>query len=187
VFAAWTAEERGLLGAEHYGANPIYPLERTAANFTLDVLQTAGPARDVILIGQGQTSLEDELSREAAGQRRVVTPDARPERGLFYRADHFALAKRGVPVLLVMALGGGVDLIDGGRAAGEKWVSDYTANCYHQPCDVWSADWDLRGAAEDIALVRGIGRRLANSREWPTWKPGSEFGTVRERSSGQRR
>jgi Zn-dependent M28 family amino/carboxypeptidase len=186
VFAAWTTEERGLLGAEHYSAQPLFPLEKTVANFTLDVLQTAGPARDFVLIGRGQNTLEDELAEAAARQGRAVTPDAAPERGLFYRADHFALAKRGVPVLLVMALGGGVDLIEGGRAAGEKWVSDYTANCYHQPCDAWSPDWDLRGAAQDVALVYAMGRKLAGSNAWPSWKPGSEFKDVRERSAAAR-
>jgi Zn-dependent M28 family amino/carboxypeptidase len=187
VFAAWTAEERGLLGAEHYAANPIYPFETAVANLTLDTLQTAGPARDVILIGRGQSSMEDALAAHAARQGRTVTPDARPERGLFYRADHFSFARRGVPVLLLMALGGGVDLVEGGRAAGEKWVSDFTANCYHQACDAWSPDWDLRGAAQDTALAYAIGRELAFGRGWPQWKQGSEFLDIRQRSAAARR
>jgi Zn-dependent M28 family amino/carboxypeptidase len=189
VFAAWTAEERGLLGAEHYAANPLYPHETMAANLTMDVLQTAGPARDVVSIGRGQNVLEDYLAEAARGQGRHVTPESHPERGLFYRADHFALAKRGVPVLLLMALAGGNDLVKGGREAGEKWVADYTANCYHQPCDAWSADWDLRGAAQDVALIHAIGSRLANIREWPGWKQGSEFEAVRleSRTARQRR
>ena len=187
VFAAWTAEERGLLGAEYYTANPVLPLEKTVANITMDILQPMGPARDVILIGEGQSEMEDMLARAAAGQARVVTPDARPERGLFYRADHFALAKRGVPVLLLMAIGGGVDLVEGGRAAGDRWVTDYTANCYHQPCDAWRADWDLRGAAQDVALAYEIGRELAFSRRWPAWKEGSEFRELREEGAAQRR
>ncbi|MBA3678347.1 MAG: M28 family peptidase [Sphingosinicella sp.] len=186
VFAAWTGEERGLLGSEYYALNPIYPADRMAANLTLDILQTAGPARDVVLIGQGQSDLEDDLVRAAAAQGRTVTPDAQPQRGLFYRADHFSLAKRGVPVLLLMGIGGGADLIEGGRAAGDKWVSDYTANCYHQICDAWRADWDLRGAAQDVALLYTIGRDLAFSRRWPQWRSGSEFREVREGSAAAR-
>ena len=135
VFAAWTAEERGLLGSEAFGVHPLYRPEKTVADMTLDILQTAGPSRDVVLIGAGQNELEDDLARAAAAQGRTVTPDAKPERGLFYRADHFSLAKRGVPTLLLMAIGGGVDLVSGGRAAGDAWVSDYTAHCYHQTCD----------------------------------------------------
>jgi Zn-dependent M28 family amino/carboxypeptidase len=187
VFAAWTAEERGLLGSEYYAANPLRPMDRTVANLTLDVLQPLGPARDVVLIGSGQSELEDMLARAAAAQGRTVTADARPERGLFYRADHFPMAKRGVPVLLLMALGGGVDLIEGGRARGDQWVSDYTANCYHQTCDLWSPDWDLRGAAQDVGLLYAIGRELAFSRQWPDWRPGSEFRAIREASAAARR
>jgi Zn-dependent M28 family amino/carboxypeptidase len=187
VFAAWTAEERGLLGSEYYAANPLQPIETMAANITLDTLQTAGPARDVILIGEGQSEMEDLLGRFAASQGRTVTPDSRPEGGLFYRADHFSLAKRGVPVLLLMALGGGVDLVEGGRAAGDAWVTAFTANCYHQPCDAWSADWDLRGAAQDASLAYRIGRALAFSGDWPKWREASEFREVRERSADRRR
>ncbi|HMG47741.1 MAG TPA: M28 family peptidase [Allosphingosinicella sp.] len=187
LFAAWTGEERGLLGSEYGAANPLYPAETMVANITLDTLQSAGPARDVILIGQGQSDLEDLMARMARGQGRTVTPDAQPQRGLFYRADHFPLAKRGVPVLLLMALGGGVDLVDGGRAAGDRWVSDFTARCYHQTCDEWSPTWDLRGAAQDVSLAWRIGRALANSRQWPQWREGSEFRAVREQSAGRRR
>jgi Zn-dependent M28 family amino/carboxypeptidase len=115
-----------------------------------------------------------------------VTAESHPERGLFYRADHFALAKRGVPVLLIMALAGGNDLVNGGRAAGEKWVSDYTANCYHQPCDAWSATWDLRGAAQEAELIYAIGNRLANGREWPAWQSASEFAKIRTQSASKR-
>ncbi|UTP40222.1 M28 family metallopeptidase [Phenylobacterium sp. LH3H17] len=187
VFAAWTAEERGLLGSEYYGVNPTVPLETMAANLTMDVLQPVGPARDVVLIGAGQSDLEDQLAAAAKRQDRTVTPDAHPERALFYRADHFSLAKRGVPVLLLMGLGGGQDLIAGGRAAGEAWVSDYTANCYHKTCDVWRADWDLRGAAQDVALLYEMGKETANSTAWPNWKPGSEFKPLRDASAAKRR
>ena len=187
LFAAWTAEERGLLGAEHYSANPLYPHEPMAANITLDVLQTAGPARDVVLVGRGQNELEDHAGRAARAQGRYVSFETHPERGLFYRADHFALAKRGVPVMLLMALAGGNDLVAGGRPAGERWVSDYTDNCYHQPCDAWSPAWDLRGAAQDAALAYEVGRGIANSRAWPGWKPGSEFAKTRQASDGARR
>jgi len=186
VFAAWTAEERGLLGSEHYAVHPIYPLETTVANLTIDVLQTAGPARDVVLVGAGQNDIDSLLARTAAGQGRTVTPDAKPERGLAFRADHFSLARRGVPALLLMAIGGGADLVEGGREAGDRWVADFTSRCYHQPCDAWSADWDLRGATQDVALVYAIARELANSKDWPAWNAGSQFKAVRDASSAGR-
>ncbi|MBC2776600.1 M28 family metallopeptidase [Parasphingopyxis marina] len=186
VFAVWTAEERGLLGSEYYALNPLFPHETTVANLTVDVLQTAGLARDVILIGEGQNTLEDDLADAAAAQGRTVTPDSSPERGLFYRADHFSFAKRGVPTLLIMGLGGGADLVEGGREAGEAWVRDFTAHCYHQPCDRWSEAWNLDGAVQDIDLVFDIARDLANSERWPGWKAASEFREIREESAAAR-
>jgi Zn-dependent M28 family amino/carboxypeptidase len=186
VFAVWTAEESGLLGSAAYAMKPIYPLHSTVANFTLDILQTAGPARDVILVGEGQSDLEDDLIQAAALQSRVVTPENLPENGLFFRADHFSLARQGVPVLLIMGIAGGADLIEGGRAAGDKWIADYTGNCYHQTCDAWSADWDLRGAVEDIELFHTILRDLGDSTRWPQWKKGSEFRAIRTETDDQR-
>jgi Zn-dependent M28 family amino/carboxypeptidase len=186
VFAAWTAEERGLLGSETFAVHPLYPLASTVADLTIDILQTAGPAHDVVLIGAGQNELEDDLARAALAQGRTVTPDAKPERGLFYRADHFSLARRGVPTLLLMGIGGGADLVNGGRVAGDAWVSDYTAHCYHATCDAWSADWDLRGAVQDVDLFYRIGMDLGNSRRWPGWRATSEFKAIRDVSASTR-
>jgi Zn-dependent M28 family amino/carboxypeptidase len=186
VFAAWTAEESGLLGSETFGVHPLYRPEKMVADMTLDILQTAGPSRDIVLIGAGQNELEDDLAHAAAAQGRTVTPDAKPERGLFYRADHFSLAKRGVPTLLLMAIGGGVDLVNGGRSAGDAWVSDYTAHCYHQTCDTWSPTWDLRGAVEDVDLFYRIGLELGSSRRWPEWRATSEFKAIRDSSASAR-
>ena len=186
LFALWTAEERGLLGSEHFGAHPTVPLEKMAANLTLDVLQTAGPARDVVLVGAGQSELDDLLAAAARRQKRTVTPDARPERALFFRADHFSLARRGVPALLLMGLGGGADLVTGGRAAGDAWVTRYTDDCYHKTCDAWSPDWDLRGAAADVDLIIDMTRALARPGTWPDWRPGSEFRDLRARTASDR-
>ncbi len=187
VIAAWSAEERGLLGSEVYAQNPIYPVEKTVANLAIDVLQTAGKAKDVILVGKGQGTLEDDLAKFARLQGRVVTEENLPERGLFFRADHFSLAKRGVPVLLMMSLAGASDLVDGGRAAGQKWIDDYTGNCYHAACDAWTPDWDLTGAVQDINVMFDIGNDLAYSKRWPEWKAGSEFKKIRDASGEARR
>ena len=187
VFGLWTAEERGLLGSEAYATNPVYPFATTVANLTLDILQTAGAAHDVILVGQGKSTLEDDLAKFAAAQGRSVSVESLPERGLFYRADHFSLAKRGVPPLLMMGIAGASDLVDGGKAAGQAWVDVYTGKCYHQTCDVWSSDWNLAGAVQDVEVMRAIGADLANSRRWPEWQPGSEFKKVRDGSAAARR
>ncbi len=186
VFALWSGEERGLLGSETYAVNPVYPAAKTVANLTLDILQTAGPAKDVMLVGAGQNSLEDMLGDAANAQGRVVTPEALPERGLFYRADHFSVARRGVPTLLLMAISGAPDLVKGGRTAGQAWLDGYM-KCYHQTCDAWGADWDLRGAAQDVDLFKTIGTKLANSRSWPKWRDGSEFKSVRAETAAERK
>jgi Zn-dependent M28 family amino/carboxypeptidase len=188
LFAAWTGEERGLLGSEYYAQQVgAAALAKMVANYTYDVLQTAGPAKDVVLVGSGQNELEAHLAEVAARHGRTITPDPKPERALFYRADHFSVAKRGVPTILFMGMSGGADLRTGGRTAGEAWVEDYTARCYHQTCDRWSADQDYRGAADDVALAFEAGRELANSTRWPDWNPASEFKPIRAATAAQRR
>ncbi|MEP3655924.1 MAG: M20/M25/M40 family metallo-hydrolase [Litorimonas sp.] len=186
VIAAWTAEESGLLGSEAYAQNPIYPLETTVANLTLDILQTAGPAHDVIQVGEGQSELEEMMATTAAKQGRVVSPEGLPENGLFFRADHFSLARRGVPVLLIMGIAGGSDLKDGGREAGDAWVKGYIDNRYHNQNDAWDADWDLRGAAQDVELFLDMTRELGNSEVWPELKTTSEFKKLRDVSASSR-
>ena len=186
VFAAWTGEERGLLGSEYYARHPLFPMEAMVANLTFDTLQWNGPVKDVVVIGQGQSELEDYLADAAKAQGRYLTPEGHPERGLFYRADHFSFAKRGVPVLLDMALAGAYDMKNGGRAEGERWLSAFTSTCYHQTCDSWSPNWNLEGAAQEAELFYAIGNRLANSRDWPRWRTSSEFRKVRDESAAAR-
>jgi Zn-dependent M28 family amino/carboxypeptidase len=187
VFAAWTAEERGLLGSEYYAEHPLFPMQTMVANLTFDTLQWNGPVKDAVLVGRGQSGDMERIFAEAAkAQGRYVTDENHPERGLFYRADHFSFAKRGVPVLLDMALAGAYDMVEGGRPAGERWLDAFTSKCYHQTCDAWSPSWDLRGAAQEAELFYAIGNRLANSREWPEWNASSEFAKVRAQSAAAR-
>lgn len=181
LFGFWTAEERGLLGSEAYALKPVVPANKVAANITLDILNTGGPSRDVMLVGQGQNSLEAELKRAATAQGRVVTPEALPERGLFYRADHFPMAKRGVPTLLLMAISGAPELVKGGREAGTAWLDGYM-KCYHQTCDEWHPGLDFGSVAADVALAYRVGRSVSRAGVWPAWNESSEFRAVREES-----
>jgi Zn-dependent M28 family amino/carboxypeptidase len=187
LFAAWTGEERGLLGSEYYASRAGAALAKMAGSYTFDVLQVAGPSRDLVLVGAGQNSLEAGLAKAAARHGRALTPDPRPDRALFYRADHFSVAKRGVPTLLFMGLGGGPDLVNGGREAGQRWVEAYTAKCYHQTCDSWDPTQDYQAAADDVTLAVEAGRELANTRAWPDWNAGSEFKPIRARSAPARK
>jgi Zn-dependent M28 family amino/carboxypeptidase len=184
VFAFWTAEEKGLLGSEYYGANPVYPLETTVAGFNIDALSPTGRARDVLVVGSGQTDIEDRLNTLLAANNRAMTPDASPEAGYFFRSDHFSMAKRGVPMLYMDS---GIDLLNGGTTAGKAADEEYRKDAYHQPADEYDpAKWDLSGIAEDVEVLHTLGLQLANSRDWPNYREGSEFRPVRDRSAGRR-
>jgi Zn-dependent M28 family amino/carboxypeptidase len=184
VMISFTAEESGLLGSEYYAANPVYPLEKTVAGFNMDAMNVYGRVADLGVIGYGQSELDERLAAAAARQGRTVAPDANPAAGSYFRSDHFPLAKRGVP--MAYAEGGG-EFRDEPRASREAAREEYGAKRYHQADDEWSADWDLAGQVEDLEVALWIGRDLANSRAWPDWKPGSEFGPARAASVGARR
>jgi Zn-dependent M28 family amino/carboxypeptidase len=185
VFAFWTAEERGLLGSEYYAANPVYPLETTVAGFNVDALSGTGRARDVLVVGYGQSELEDWLKKVLEASNRVITPDANPEAGYFFRSDHFPMAKRGVPMLYMDS---GADLLNGGVAAGTAAATKYRTAAYHQPDDEFDpATWNFEGIAEDVATLFRVGLPLAQSSEWPNYRPTSEFRPVRDKSAASRR
>jgi len=183
VFAHMAAEEMGLLGAYAYTADPVYPLETTVADINIDMLPLSGPTRDVPIFGKGQNDLEDRLEILAAAKGRYVSDDGMPEEGFYYRSDHFPFARMGVPAIMPWH---GWDWVDGGRAAGEAaWRAKFAAD-YHKASDEWSADWDLTSAVENLSLLYHLGLDLANSSDWPSWKPTSEFAVVRARSDGAR-
>ncbi len=182
-FIAFTAEEKGLLGSEYYAAHPVTPLATTVALLNLDVMNVSGPSRDISTRGKGDADLDALVARFAKEQARNYTHDAHLEEGGFYRADHFSLAKAGVPALTLTA---GLDLVKGGVAAGEAAHRDYVTHRYHQPADEWRADWDLSGAAQDLDLYFALGQYLANSRAWPGWPAGSEFKAARDQTAEAR-
>jgi Zn-dependent M28 family amino/carboxypeptidase len=185
VFAAWTVEERGLLGSEYYAANPVYPLETTVAGFNVDALAPTGPSRDVLIVGYGQSELEDRLERILTAGGRVIARDPHPEAGYFFRSDHFPIAKRGVPMLYIDS---GVDLLTGGTAAGEAADSAYRRDRYHQPADEYdAATWNFEGMAQDMTALHRLGVDLASSRDWPNYRPTSEFRPIRDASAARRR
>ena len=184
VMISFTAEESGLLGSEYYAANPVWPLETTVAGFNIDAMNVYGRVANVDVIGYGQSELDERVQAAAEAQGRTIRPDANPAAGSYFRSDHFPLAKRGVPMAYV---DGGGDFLDEPIAARNAARDEYTARRYHQADDEWSPEWDLRGQAEDLALIHGIGLDLANSRDWPGWKPGSEFGPARAASASARR
>jgi len=184
VFLAVTAEERGLLGSEYYAANPVYPLATTAGMINMDGFSPWGPAHDFTISGSAKLGLLDDMIAKAKQWDMHYTPDPVPEAGHFFRSDHFSLAKRGVPAV---SYGSGDDLFDGGVAAGKANEEAYTANNYHQPSDEWKAEWPFTGVARDLELLYGVGRDLANSKEWPNWSQDSEFRATRDKTASARK
>jgi Zn-dependent M28 family amino/carboxypeptidase len=183
-FMAVTAEEKGLLGSEYYATNPLYPLATTVANLNTDGGQVNGPAKDISVSGDGGLTLQDDLIAVGKAHGRYFTPDARPEAGSFFRSDHFSFAKQGVPAL---SFHSGQDLVKGGVAAGKAAGEAYVRDKYHQPADEFDPNWDLTGMSQDLALLFDLGTQLANSREWPEWKPGSEFKAARDKTAALRK
>jgi Zn-dependent M28 family amino/carboxypeptidase len=177
LFLAVTAEEQGLLGSQFYSVMPAYPLAKTAAVINIDTLNVHGRTKDLTLVGYGASEL-DEYVREAAGEQgRVIRPDPEPEKGFYYRSDHFNFAKQGVPAL---DPDDGVEFVGKPSDFGEKVRGQYTTRDYHQPSDVVRPDWDLSGAREDLKVFFAVGYRVAESDRMPEWSPGNEFRAKRE-------
>ena len=182
-FVAFTAEEKGLLGASYFAAHPPVPLAQVAAVLNIEMFSPDGATADIASWGRGRVSLEQDLAEVASARGRYYSPDPDLEAGFFYRADHFAFARLGVPAITI---GAGLDALDGGLERGRARRQAYFANCYHQACDGWTPDWDAAGLAADTLLVYDLGLRLANSRDWPQWESGSEFAAARHASNDQR-
>ena len=177
LFLAVTAEEKGLLGSAYYAVNPVYPRNKTVAAINMDGLNVDGPMNDITVIGYGASELDDYLETAAAAQDRVIRADPEPEKGFYYRSDHFSFAKEGIPALYTDA---GIDHAE----HGEQWTlarrDAYTAERYHKPTDEFDPEWDLAGAVDDLRILFTIGRRLAEETEFPNWREGSEFRARRD-------
>lgn len=178
IFLAVTAEEQGLWGSAYYAANPLFPLSKTVANLNMDVLNWFGKTKDIVVVGQGQNQLEDYLHNELTGLGRVAVFDPHPEAGSYYRSDHFNFARVGVPAL---DLKYGSDVIGKSPGYGTQMADAYRSSQYHRPSDQYSTSLRFDGAIADIDLLFRIGKKLAFNRDWPAWKPGSEFKEIRER------
>jgi Zn-dependent M28 family amino/carboxypeptidase len=177
LFLSVTAEEQGLLGAEYYAENPLYPLKKTLADINMDVLNTWGKTRDMTLVGLGNSTLDDVAVGVLKAHGRTAEGDAEPEKGHFYRSDHFEFAKQGVPALDPET---GTEYIGKPEGYGLKKRSYYTEHDYHKPSDEVKPDWDLTGAAEDLRALFEIGYRVADTDRYPEWKPGTEFRAKRD-------
>ena len=179
VFLSVTAEESGLLGSKYYAEHPIFPLAKTVGGVNMDGLNIIGPAKDFVVTGWGKSELEDLMKPLVEAQGRVMKPEPNPERGGYFRSDHFSFAKLGVPMF---DGGSGEDLVDGGVAKGHAATLDYIENRYHKPQDEYNPSWNWAGAVQDLTLYYQLGRQLADGSTWPNWYKTAEFRAIRDRS-----
>ncbi|MEP6764632.1 MAG: M28 family metallopeptidase [Gemmatimonadaceae bacterium] len=173
-----TSEEQGLLGSEYYGVTPIYSLAKTLANINMDEINVTGPTKDLTVVGLGASEIDDYAEKVAKEQGRILRPDPEPEKGGYYRSDHFNFARHGVPAFNP---GEGIDFVGKPADFGIKKRDDYDNNDYHKPSDDIKPDWNLMGAVQDLDLYLTVGYRIANASKFPEWRPGNEFKAIREK------
>lgn len=179
VFLAVTAEESGLLGSKYYAENPVFPLAQTVGGVNMDALNAIGPANDIVVVGGGKSELDAYVEKLAKMSNRVIKAEPTPEKGFYYRSDHFSFAKLGVPMF---NFGSGDDLVAGGVEAGKKAGEDYEKNRYHAPGDEYEAITNWDGMMSDLRLYYAAGRMLAMTDAWPNWVEGDEFRAARDKS-----
>ncbi len=179
VFLLVTLEESGLLGSAYYAAHPVVPLKDTVAVVNIDAMPVVGQTKDLVVVGLGNSELEDVLKPIADKQGRVLVPESAPEKGQFFRSDHFSFAKAGVPALYVK---GGVDHIEKGREYGLAMLDDYNKNHYHSAADNFDPDWDLRGIVQDLNALYQVGKTLSLNQAWPNYREGNAFRVIRDKS-----
>jgi Zn-dependent M28 family amino/carboxypeptidase len=177
LFIATTAEEAFLLGATHYVKNPLVPLEKTLAVINIDGVNVWGPTEDLSVTGLGQSTLDEDLTAALAGQGRTVTPDSEPEKGYYFRADHFPFAQAGVPAVSPWS---GEKFVGKPKDFAHRVWEEYEANHYHQPSDEFDENWDFSGDVQDMEALLKVGLRISASDTWPEWRPDSEFKAARE-------
>ena len=172
LFVFVTAEESGLLGSEFFALNPTVPVRSIVANLNVDGGNLLGRSTDFRLLGDTKSSLGPMFGRMLSGHGWRISPDEHPERGYFYRSDHFSFAKAGVPSVSIAA---GTEYEGRPAGWGVQQQEAYTSRCYHPPCDEYRADFDLAGAAQLSELVLDFGLSLANGTVMPEWNADAEF------------
>ena len=183
IFLLVTLEESGLLGSAYYAAHPVVPLKDTVAVMNIDALPVVGMTHDLVVVGLGNSELEDVLKPIADKQHRVLVPESSPEKGTFFRSDHFSFAKAGVPALYIQ---GGVDHVEKGREYGMSVLDDYNKTRYHSPRDEFDPDWDLRGIVQDLNALYQVGKTLSLNEAWPNYREGNAFRAIRDKSRAQK-
>jgi Zn-dependent M28 family amino/carboxypeptidase len=171
IFLAVTGEEYGLLGAEHWVDHPTWPIDKVAADLNFDGIGTEvyGPVKRLVGFGAEYSELGTIFEGVSAATGNTVMPDPFPEEGAFYRSDHYAFVKKGVPAMMLLGAPGGdvAPLL----ARARKWMT----TDYHEPTDTVRSDWNWDGPRTLATVGLVIGLRVANAEAMPAWSPAAPF------------
>jgi len=177
-FAFVTAEESGLLGSAFLAANPPLPIDKIAANINIDGVNYLGATKDMVQLGSERSSIGPMIEAILKDRGRTLTGDNHPERGYFFRSDHFSFAKLGVPAISLSE----PKQFTGANAADLlKKQEAYNDKDYHQPSDQYDPSWDFTGGADDMKVLTQLGWRIAAQPEMPKYNAGDQFGEVRKK------
>jgi Zn-dependent M28 family amino/carboxypeptidase len=180
-FVSTTAEESGLLGSEYLATHPLMAIDKVAANLNVDSVNVYGRATEIVLLGVERSTLKADADAAMKRWHRTLGQDAHPDRGYFFRSDHFPLAKVGVPAVSI-TLANADTFVGPNAAKARKLAEAYNETCYHQTCDEFTSDWDLTGAVDDARLLADMGWRIANAAQMPRYNANEQF--ARPRSGG---
>jgi Zn-dependent M28 family amino/carboxypeptidase len=174
IFIALTGEEYGLFGAEYWVKNPTWPIEKVAANINYDGIGTEvwGPVKNLIDYGFNHSDLGAAIASVASAMNITIVADPFPQEGVFYRSDHYAFFKKGVPSLYL--IGAPADQMAMGARAMKFLMTDY-----HMATDTIRQDWHWDGARELAVMGLIVGLRIANQDAMPAWLQSSPYNRPR--------
>ena len=166
LFAAWTGEEKGLLGSRWYVAHPVVPLSHIAGVINLDQLRPIFPLKLMTVHGLNDTSLGDDVRAVATSLGIQVQEDPEPERNLLRRTDHWPFMQAGVPA---------TNFVFGFRpgSKSEQIYRHWYRTGYHKPQDDLNQPMDFKAAADFNRFFYALVERVADKTEAPSWKPAS--------------
>lgn len=176
LLVALAAEEKGLLGSEHFARNPTVPAESMVANVNLDMPVIVYEFNDVIAFGSTHSNLGPIAERAAARLDIAVSEDPLPEQSLFVRSDHYSFVREGVPALFLMT---GFASPDPRWDQGEGFMGFLNTH-YHRQTDQLDGELDVlfEQGAKFANINYMIAREIADSDQVPAWNEDSFFGNL---------
>lgn len=179
VFLSVTAEEKGLLGSKYYAQNPLVPLGKTALNLNFDMILPLGVPESVVVNGADRTTALPWVRAAAERNKLEIEADRRAHLGVYFRSDHFSMARAGVPAFSV---GAGQKIKGKTQDEVRKALQEFNDKAYHSPQDEFKEDWDFGGFVVLGAFALDVARAAADADRLPTWNPGDAYRPIREKS-----